>query len=119
MSFILEFITNLYNYDNDKLITNDIIDNDKNDIENYNISFVSEDILKSVNLKPVKDIQPNPARNVPPNFSKVDLRNLNKAQLNAILSVKLKPTPINDKIRVYEPRHPCLKELLNKTSKIY
>ena len=42
---------------------------------------------------PVKDIIPGPSRNMPPMFDKVDLRNLNKAQLDAILSVKLKPTP--------------------------
>ena len=72
--------------------------------------------LQKVNLKPVTNVIPNPTRNAPANFTKVDLRNLNKAQLNAILSVKLKPTPPPEK-KVYITRHPVLRELLNKFNK--
>ena len=74
------------------------------------IGFITMKDLKSVLLQPVKDIVPNP----PPSFSKVDLRNLNQAQLNCILNVKLKPTPQVEKLKNYEVRHPCLRELLKK-----
>lgn len=70
--------------------------------------------LKSVNLQPVKDIIPAPSRNMPPLFDKINLQNLNKAQLECILNVKLKPTPKVEKIIYYEPRHPVLAELLKK-----
>ena len=84
------------------------------------VGFVSIDDLKSVRLMSLKDVIPNPARNAPPCFSKIDLRNLNKAQLNCILSVKLKPVPVIDKTkRIYEVRHPCLRELLQKKPVIY
>lgn len=69
--------------------------------------------LRSVNLQPLKDIIPNPSRNMP-FFDKVNLQNLNKAQLNAVLSVKLRPTIRNQKITYYEPRHPVLCELRKK-----
>ena len=83
------------------------------------VHYVSVNDLYSVNLYPVKDIIPNPSRNMPPFYDKVDLRNLNKAQLNSILNVKLKPIPLIEKNIVYEIRHPCLRELLNKRSKIF
>ena len=76
--------------------------------------FINIEDLKKVNLQPVKDIIPNPSRNIPPFFDKVDLRNLNKAQLNAILSVKLKPTPPIIKKIYFEPRHPVIRELHQK-----
>ena len=85
--------------------------------------FVSIQDLKSVHLTPViKEIVPNPSRNAPPCFSKVDLRNLNRAQLNCILNVKLKPVPFppsTEVKKIYEVRHPCLRELLKKRNVIY
>jgi hypothetical protein len=90
----------------------------KNDDDFVKVGFVTINDLKSVNLNPVKDIVPNPSRNAPPFFEKVDLRNLNKAQLNCILNVKLKPIPQLEKIKVYEVRHPCLRELLSKRAMI-
>lgn len=83
--------------------------------------FVSIQDLKSVHLTPViKEIVPNPSRNAPPCFSKVDLRNLNRAQLNCILNVKLKPVPPPLAVKkIYEVRHPCLRELLKKRNVIY
>jgi hypothetical protein len=74
--------------------------------------------LKSVNLQPVKDIIPAPSRNMPPLFDKINLQNLNKAQLECILNVKLKPIPKLEKIIFYQPRHPVLAELLKKFEKI-
>jgi hypothetical protein len=76
--------------------------------------LISIDELKSVNLQPCKNIIPAPARNMPPMFDKIDLRNLNKAQLDCILNVKLKPIPKIEKIVYYEPRHPVLSELLKR-----
>jgi hypothetical protein len=92
--------------------------NEKQDDDFVKVGFVSINDLKSVNLTPVKDIVPNPSRNAPPFFEKVDLRNLNKAQLNSILNVKLKPIPQLEKVKVYEVRHPCLRELLSKRAMI-
>jgi hypothetical protein len=83
------------------------------------VGFISIKDLKSVQLQPVKDVIPNPSRNAPPCFTKVDLRNLNRAQLNSIMSVKLKPTPKIEKKRIYEVRHPCLRELLTKRNIIH
>jgi hypothetical protein len=94
-------------------------ENIKNTDDFIKVHYVSINDLQSVNLQPVKDIIPNPSRNMPPFYDKVDLRNLNKAQLNSILNVKLKPTPPIEKNIVYEIRHPCLRELLNKRSKIF
>lgn len=72
--------------------------------------ITSSDLLK-VNLSPVANIIPNPSRNMPPNFTKVHLQNLNKAQLDVILSTKLKPAIKNKKPMYYPPRHPVLREL--------
>jgi hypothetical protein len=91
------------------------------DMENdfVKVGFISIADLKSVNLQPVKDVVPNPSRNAPPCYTKVDLRNLNRAQLNSIMNVKLKPIPRVEKQRIYEVRHPCLRELLTKRNVIY
>lgn len=119
MSFLYSYL-NYYIYgievEKKEEIKEDIKKKDEDDYVKLN--FISIEQLKSVNLQPIKDIIPNPSRNVPPNFTKVDLRNLNKAQLDCILNVKLKPSPKIIKNTIYEPRHPCLKELLNKFNKI-
>ena len=52
-----------------------------------------------------------------PPLDKFTLNVLNQAQLRQILSVKLKPTKHIEKINCYEPRHPVLKELLQKIPK--
>lgn len=70
--------------------------------------------LKSVNLQSVDNVIPGPSRNAPPEFTKVDLRNLNKAQLNQILNVKLKPVPVLERQTFFPPRHPVIFELYNK-----
>jgi hypothetical protein len=108
--------TPYYNYLSSFFFTENNENNDqKKDNDDFiKIGFISVKDLKSVNLTPVKGLVPNPSRNAPPCFNKVDLRNLNKAQLNSILSVKLKPTPKFEKIQNYEIRHPCLRELLKK-----
>ncbi len=76
--------------------------------------LISINELKSVNLIPVDNIVPGPSRNAPPKFTKVDLKNLNKAQLNQILNVKLKPVPIIERQTFFPPRHPVIFELYNK-----
>ena len=87
---------------------------DDSEIYIINKHLVTLDDLKSVNLQPVKDIIPNPSRNMPPLFDKVDLRNLNKAQLTQILNVKLKHVTLDEQKKKYESRHPVLRELLEK-----
>jgi len=76
------------------------------------IYLVSATELLSVKLKPVTDVIPSPARNMP-NINKFQLHMLNKAQLSAILSVKLKSVKRPLKPMVYLPRHPVLRELLS------
>lgn len=76
--------------------------------------LITNEILEKINLKPPVNIIPNPSRNMPP-IDKFNLRCLNKAQLNTIMSVKLKPIPKIEKTQKYEPRHPVLKEILEKT----
>ena len=111
---MFNILHNYYNYFyNFYYGNNEKQDNNIND-DFVKIGFVTINDLKSVNLTPVKDIVPNPSRNAPPFFEKVDLRNLNKAQLNCILNVKLKPITQMEKVKVYEVRHPCLRELLSK-----
>jgi hypothetical protein len=112
MSIFNYFSSYFYNNENEN-------ENDKKTDDFIKVHYVTMNDLQSVNLQPVKDIIPNPSRNMPPFYDKVDLRNLNKAQLNSILNVKLKPTPLIEKNIVYEIRHPCLRELLNKRSKIF
>jgi hypothetical protein len=92
---------------------NQIIPESKNTLK----YLVSADDLLGVKLKSVDSIVPSPARNMP-NISKFNLQMLNKAQLNAILSVKLKPVKPQKK-KTYLPRHPVLRELLSKKLNIY
>ena len=73
--------------------------------EKYRISI---EALKSVRLqppinKPITDYEES-----------VNVASLSKRQLNAILSVKLRPTCQSVKKETYEPRHPVLAELLSK-----
>ena len=110
---MFNILHNYYNYFYNFYYVNEKKDND----DFVKIGFVTINDLKSVNLNPVKDIIPNPSRNAPPFFEKVDLRNLNKAQLNCILNVKLKPIPPIEK-KVYEVRHPCLREILSKRAMV-
>jgi hypothetical protein len=113
---MFNLLHNYYNYFYNFYFTKDEKQDSNDDF--VKVGFVSINDLKSVNLTPVKDIVPNPSRNAPPFFEKVDLRNLNKAQLNCILNVKLKPIPQLEKIKVYEVRHPCLRELLSKRAMV-
>lgn len=108
---MFNILHNYYNYFYNFYSVNEKQNNNDDFVK---IGFVTINDLKSVNLTAVKDIIPNPSRNAPPFFEKVDLRNLNKAQLNCILNVKLKPIPPLEKVKVYEVRHPCLRELLSK-----
>lgn len=102
MSFIYEYVSSFWN-------TTQPISEQK--------YLVTIEDLKSVNLHPVNNIVPAPSRNMPPMYDKVDLRNLNKAQLYEILNVKLKPVNMISEVKKYEPRHPVLRELINKINK--
>ena len=77
------------------------------------LSLISPSELIKVKLNPLKDVIPAPARNMPP-LDKFTLNVLNQAQLKQIMSVKLKKTKNKEKVIYYEPRHPVLKELLQK-----
>jgi len=79
------------------------------------VYLVSRDELLAVKLKPIKDVIPAPARNMP-HMNKFQLHMLNQAQLRAILNVKLKHIERKVQPKVYQPRHPVLKELLQRRS---
>jgi hypothetical protein len=118
MSFIVNYI---YDYLNpqecvlhakhDIYHINEDLDNDYSVIDKKYL--ISKEDLEKINLKPVDNIIPNPSRNMPL-IDIVNLQSLNKAQLNSILNVKLKPIPYIEKQTKYKPRHPVLREILEK-----
>lgn len=73
---------------------------------------ISENDLKSVKLTPPRATLPLRQH------TKVNMRHLSKSQLDAIMSVKLKPIPKMMRLP-YEVRHPCLRELLQTRQIIY
>lgn len=75
--------------------------------------IITSDDLTKVNLTPQKNIIPGPSRNMPV-LDTFELSIYNKAQLNEILSIKLKPTKINEKPSHYQSRHPVVKQLNEK-----
>lgn len=82
------------------------------------VYLISPKDLLNVKLKHVSDVVPSPARNMP-HISKFQLNMLNKAQLQSILNVKLKPVIKPIKHTYYPPRHPVLRELLETRSVIF
>lgn len=72
--------------------------------------IISEQDLKSVTLNPTPHMTSQPMLKP---YKNVDMRNLNRDQLNSIMNVKLRPIPPKVmKLPSYEVRHPCLRELL-------
>ena len=71
-------------------------------------------LLKDLNNIKLKSI-PYPARNMPC-IDKFTLQTLSKYHLKEILSVKLRPVLYNKNVKIYEQRHPVLKELLMRTT---
>jgi hypothetical protein len=67
--------------------------------------------------EPLTSYLPGPARNMPL-LSKAQLYVLNKANLQDILSVKLKHVNTIKQDIVYEPKHPVLCELLRKIKRV-
>jgi hypothetical protein len=90
----------------------------------YIYSWLYTDTIQNLNVSNITNV-PNvsntqhiiqSARNMP-NIDKQIIQSLNKGQLENILAVKLKKSNINPKQIKYEPRHPVLKELLEKVHK--
>lgn len=75
--------------------------------------IISADDLKKVNLNPEKNVIPGPTRNMPV-LDTFELQIHNKAHLDEILNIKLRPTVVNKKPTYYPPRHPVVKELNEK-----
>ena len=73
--------------------------------------LVLEEEIKKVALKPVSDRILKHKKD----DDRVNVQNLNQSQLRAILSVHLKPIPLINKKRVFDIRHPVLRELQKKT----
>jgi hypothetical protein len=106
MSLIYDYF-NYYFYGTDNSVKSE-------NIIKENKYLITIEDLKKVNLTPVENIIPGPSRNMPPKYDKINLQNLNKAQLKEILNVKLKPAKIRDTILFFEPRHPVINELYHK-----
>jgi len=75
--------------------------------------IITSNDLNKVNLTPQKNIIPGPSRNMPV-LDTFELKIYNKAQLNEILNIKLKPVKMNEKPTHYQPRHPVVKQLNEK-----
>jgi hypothetical protein len=75
--------------------------------------IICADDLKKVNLNHQKDVIPGPSRNMPV-LDTFELQIYNKAHLDEILNIKLRPTVVNKKPTYYPPRHPVVKELNEK-----
>lgn len=122
MSFIVNYIYDYLNPQKSILYTkNDIYHVNENLDNDYSVVdkkyLISKEDLEKINLKPVDNIIPNPSRNMP-FIDIVNLQSLNKAQLDSILNVKLKPIPYVEKQTKYKPRHPVLREILEKFNNI-
>ena len=83
------------------------------DITNCNKFLISIEDLNKVNLNPSKDVIPAPSRNMPL-ISMYNLHISNKAYLDEILNIKLKPAIINIKPEYYPPRNPVIREMNEK-----
>jgi len=75
--------------------------------------LISIDDLNKVNLKFTEDIVPAPSRNMP-SISVYKLNTSNKAYLDEILNIKLKPAIVNIKPEYYPPRNPVIREMNEK-----
>jgi hypothetical protein len=111
--FLFDYIYSLFFIKSTNIITQN-----KTEIDEDDLFIVKPIIIHDINkiqLKPMKDrVLKEPI------YTKIDVKNLNKNQLNEILNVKLKKsnTSSNQKQQKFEPRHPVLKELLQKAGKI-
>ena len=102
----MSFLFNLFRNHDDEKKEKEFSEDDYVKVEGDKIkklNYISANDIKNVSLKPSK---------------KRSIKNNNRKELlDCILEVKLKSTPKNDKNNTFEPRHPCLKELLNKIPK--
>ena len=117
INYIYDYWTSSSDVNNNITVKNNYHLNENIEDDCYLIDkkyLITQELLEEINLKPPANIIPNPSRNMPP-IDKFNLRCLNKAQLNIIMNVKLKPIPKIEKQQKYEQRHPVLKEMLEKT----
>ena len=104
MSYIFYLLSNLFYYTEKKEKIDDFEDDYK--------------IINHINVNDITYVKLNPPEvKKPLIFDKVDIRNLNNLQLQCILNVKLKHTPLTEKKYVFETRHPVLREILSRRKK--
>ena len=75
--------------------------------------LISPDDLLKINLNSTNDIIPGPSRNMPV-IDTFELSTFNKAQLEEILSIKLRPTVVNVKPTYYPPKNPVIRQMNEK-----
>lgn len=111
MSIFTDYIYGFFGYNtqtyDDDIDTIDIIEPNK-------VLITVNDLLK-VNLSPMDNIKPQPARNMPP-VRIGTLQDLSRDQLKEIRTIRknlrrVLPPQVD---RKYPPRHPVLKEFLEK-----
>jgi len=101
----MSFLFNFFSYNN---VDNNNIEKEKEFSEDDYVKVEGDKIYISTNdIKNVSLKKTSIKRSV----------KKNKELLDCILEVKLKSTPKICDNKSYEPRHPCLKELINKIPK--
>lgn len=75
--------------------------------------LISPDDLKKAKLDFNKNVIPAPSRNMPL-IDTFELSIFNKAQLQEILNIKLRPIQKKLKQTYYPPRHPVIREMHEK-----
>jgi hypothetical protein len=75
--------------------------------------LISPDDLLKINLNSTNDIIPGPSRNMPV-IDTFELSTFNKAQLEEILNIKLRPTIVNVKPTYYPPKNPVIRQMNEK-----
>lgn len=81
--------------------------------ETHKKFLITPEDLKKAKLDFNKEVIPAPSRNMP-SLDTFELSIFNKAQLQEILSIKLKPVTKSEKPIYYPPRHPVIKEMHQK-----
>lgn len=86
--------------------------NEEEDFVQTNPIFLQD--IQNVKLKP-----PRKHQNSSSSYSSINLQSLSTQQLNDIKQVKLRKTTTNPTQTVFQIRHPCLRELLQRRLTIH
>jgi hypothetical protein len=111
---LYDYVSYLFGYDNknkDSISENIIIESEP--IIQPKKFLINKEDLNKLNLKHREDVVPEPSKNMPL-LDTFELSIVNKAQLDEILNIKLKPTPKVEKPIYYPPRNPVIRQMNEK-----